>query len=498
MKLNVNVRHPASDEYEYETRLERLDLDHERRLDLISGNGFIVSAPKAIKDDIKDPNGIFSPKYGPTLQDVNPFGNRYRCKCGHTTQRFYHGLRCENCGEPVEFKDDNFSMFGYICLKDPYHIIHPNLFMSLAFFIGEKEFMRIIDPQEKKNEDGNDADVKKPKNEPFYGIGILGFYEQFDEIMEYYKNKKPGKKDYYDNIMADRDKVFTQSIPVFTIHLRPYRLDGGVMSFESTNATYNIIAALANAINDDKTIMNRKRKPKNTLLFNLQMNQKALYDELIKIISGKKGSIRQLFGGRFNFTARSVIAPGPGLRIDEVHLSYPCLCGLLEQRIINILHKSYFMKYNDAYKFLHESMHKENPTIRNIIEGIIKASGNGIPVLINRNPTIALGGILQMYCTGISEGYVMLMPLEVLEGLAADFDGDTLTILLIINKEFQEAAENVFNPRNAMYISKNDGMFNNSYNHKRDTIIAMNTLVQLSREKYTLEELAAIKAAQEG
>lgn len=69
-------------------------------------------------------------------------------------------------------------------------------------------------------------------------------------------------------------------------------------------------------------------------------------------------------------------------------LSYPCLCGLLQQTIINILHKSYFMKYNDAYKLLHESMHKENPMIRQIIEGVIAAHPKGIPVLINRNPRI--------------------------------------------------------------------------------------------------------------
>lgn len=74
--------------------------------------------------------------------------------------------------------------------------------------------------------------------------------------------------------------------------------------------------------------------------------------------------------------------------------------------------------------------------------------------------------------------------------------GDTLNIMLIINKDFQIAADNVFNPRNAMYISKNDGMFNNSYNHKRDTIINMNTLVQLSRSNYSEEQLNAITAAQ--
>ena len=135
--------------------------------------------------------------------------------------------------------------------------------------------------------------------------------------------------------------------------------------------------------------------------------------------------IRQLFGGRYNFTARSVIVPGPELRIDEVALSYPCLCGLLEQQIINILHKSYCMKYNDAYKLLHESMHKENPVIRQIIEGIIKSTDRGIPLLINRNPTISLGGIIQVYCCKISDGFTMSISLPILEGLAADFDGDT-------------------------------------------------------------------------
>ena len=47
-----------------------------------------------------------------------------------------------------------------------------------------------------------------------------------------------------------------------------------------------------------------------------------------------------------------------------------------------------------------------------------------------------------------------------------------------------------------MYISKNDGMFNNSYNHKRDTIINMNTLAQLSRGHYSEEQIAKIRAAQ--
>ena len=137
-------------------------------------------------------------------------------------------------------------------------------------------------------------------------------------------------------------------------------------------------------------------------------------------------------GGRFNFTARSVIAPNHKLRIDEVELSYQCLVGLLQQRIINLLHKAYNMQYNEAYIFLDSNRRYENPIIRQIIESIIKSSARGIPVLINRNPTIMYGGILQMYCIGICSSYSMTVPQQVLKGLAADFDGDTSRVLLLV------------------------------------------------------------------
>ena len=108
--------------------------------------------------------------------------------------------------------------------------------------------------------------------------------------MNYYRIKRPAKQDYYDDIMANRDKVFIQSIPVYTIHLRPYKIDGGAFHFEGTNALYNILARLAGIINNDKTIMSRKNKPKNQLLIDMQKKYQDLYGELVKILSGKKGT----------------------------------------------------------------------------------------------------------------------------------------------------------------------------------------------------------------
>lgn len=44
-----------------------------------------------------------------------------------------------------------------------------------------------------------------------------------------------------------------------------------------------------------------------------------------------------------------------------------------------------------------------------------------------------------------------------------------------------------------MYISKNDGMFNNDVNHCRDTLVNANGLIYVSRDNYTEEQLEKIR-----
>lgn len=429
MELNVTMHYPNNDKYDYGAELVRCNLDEERIHDLETANGFIVTSSKPIKDDVKDPNGIFSTRFGMTLQDVQANATRYKCKCGTLISRIMCGQICPVCGTPVKFVDDNFSYFGWIALKDPYYIIHPVYFNSLSSLIGAEVFNNIIKPFAKKDEDGHDTDTKRPKNEPFYGIGMVEFHDRFDEIMDYYKTKcrTQAKNDMYYDIISHKNDIFSQSMPVFTTLLRPFKIEGEDLHYEKTNAIYKIAATLAEKINKDNLRMTNKSKNKNELLYDLQMKYKELYQEINAILSGKKGTVRQLYGGRFNFTARSVIVPDPSLRLDQVKLSYPCLCGLLQQRIINVLKRSHNMSYHEAYIYLDRHSEDNDRLITMIIEGFIThdCNGKGIPVLINRNPTISYGGILQVYVVGIAGGFCMNMPLTVLTGLAADFDGDS-------------------------------------------------------------------------
>lgn len=498
--VDIKYSYPNNPDYEYGAKLERIDLDKERVTDILTDNGFIISPSKgsSLKARIKNPNGIFSFRYGQSLSDLNPEINRYRCKCGATRNRIHRNQVCDKCGERVKEVNSNFEYFGWMILNDAYFIIHPNLYKAIEFLMGKgygkkSKLENIIAVKDDKDMNGFSIENKnKPKDEPWYGLGMIGFQKNFDEILEYYLKKKPQKKDVYDSIMKSRNIIFSHSIPVFTTLLRPSDIRDGSMSYEKTNATYNIMYSLVNKINKDKTISDRAEKPKNDKLFQLQSKYNELYKELEDIFSGKKGQFRSLIGGRFTFSGRNVIAPDPTLRVDQVKLSYFSLIVLLEPRIENILHTTYGLQISEAKLRIERGKLNIDDGIKKIIEAIIKSTPKGLPLIINRNPTIGYGSILQVYCVGVTEHYTLSIPLQILPLVAGDFDGDIFNIILIINKAFEQRASEVFNPRNCMWISMNDGYVNIDIMHQRDTMIMMNTFINLGRDKYTPEEMEDI------
>ena len=69
---------------------------------------------------------------------------------------------------------------------------------------------------------------------------------------------------------------------------------------------------------------------------------------------------------------------------------------------------------------------------------------------------------------------------------------DVLNVFYIINELFAKRAEVVFSPKYAMMISHDDGKFDSAMNHSRDTVIMLNSFIDLSRDAYTAEELDLI------
>ena len=109
-----------------------------------------------------------------------------------------------------------------------------------------------------------------------------------------------------------------------------------------------MLASHASKVNKDKLFMRRKNKPEKQILYAMQVNFNEIYAEMEKVLASKKGYTRSLIGGRFNFCSRVVIVPDPKLNIDEIGLPYASLIEIFQQRIVNILSKTYLP--SEAYK----------------------------------------------------------------------------------------------------------------------------------------------------
>lgn len=125
------------------------------------------------------------------------------------------------------------------------------------------------------------------------------------------------------------------------------------------------------------------------------------------------------------------------MRVDEVGIPYQAFRVLFKYRIIYWimvlddvpLAKAYY-RWSDAFKF--------DQHVYDIMNYIIEKE---VPmILLNRNPTLNLYSLLRLkirYIKRPERKETLSLPLGILEGLNADFDGDILNMIALITQEIQ-------------------------------------------------------------
>lgn len=453
-KCQFNVTYPNNPDFKTEVYLRRLNIDKRAAEKIRSGKGFIVQSSSKLKKDTTgaNENSIFSSKFGKTLNDVNnPMSSDYKCSCGETIGHIYLGCICPKCKSKVEKKEVDFEKFGYIPTYE-YPVIHPNLYRSLETYLSPKILTDILIPYSELDADGKEAviskikkskvkskstkkkmltETKASKDNPFFGIGMLGFYERFDEILDYYYPKKQkSSKEIYWNIKENRDIVFCHYIPVYTTQLRPYSINDNVFNLEGNNISFQLIASLSNVLKNQKAAYQKNRKSVNLVLWNIQTNWNDIYDDNEKALSGKKGDIRECMSARCNFSIRNIMVPATDLEMDEIRLPYAACMELLRFHIINILKRSYNYNHSQAYYEWYKAKIQPTQEMKNLMMNIIKDSKyGGLPVLFNRNPTIQYGSILMMKCIGITDDYAMQVSSLCLRFIAGDMLMSHITVM---------------------------------------------------------------------
>ncbi len=423
--------------------------------DCITGRGFLIKDTpfSDVDKSIRNMDGPRSPRYGTTYGDINEFMDRYHCKCGRTTGAEFEGEECPHCGSVVEHTDVDILYTGWINLY-PYKIINPLYYQRMQSALSKKNLENIISNENIITASGvirRHTDIIEVKKSmlTYHNIGLKEFYDNYEEIMTYYKSKRKQKADLIDSLIAEKDKVWTSKLPVYSTVLRPQGVTVESYYFSPIDKQVHPLTNISLNL--------KKASPIEVplYLYQAQMRANELWNVNFSLIDGKHGWTRaNVLGGEFNYSGRSVIVLDPTLKIDEVDISYKAFIEQYEGTIIKYIIRDKGWTITKATNYLATKFNYDEYVYK-IMKRIIKEEKPRI--IINRNPTITFGSILLMKIRKVkkdADDVTLAIPSAILPGLNADFDGDVLNTLAMTMEEFWKLFDG-FSPTN-MVINRVD------------------------------------------
>jgi DNA-directed RNA polymerase subunit beta' len=173
---------------------------------------------------------------------------------------------------------------------------------------------------------------------------------------------------------------------------------------------------------------------------------------LSDLLRGKQGRFRQnLLGKRVDYSGRSVIIVGPGLKLHECGLPRRMALELFKPFVMN---KLVVKGYAHNIKSAKRMAERVRPEVWDILEEVIKDR----PVLLNRAPTLHRLGI-QAFQPRLIEGSAIRVHPLVCTAFNADFDGDQMAVHVPLSREaVMEANKLMLSTLNMMSPSSGEPM----------------------------------------
>lgn len=431
-------------------QFRRINYESECRYDLINNRGFLITEPpfSDVDKSVRNMDGPRSPRYGTTYGDNNEFMDRYHCKCGKTIGAAFEGEECPYCHTKIEYTDVDILYTGWLNFY-PYKLINPLYYQRLQSALSKKNLENIISNENIITSQGiirKHTDVMEVKKSllTYHNIGLQEFYENFEEIMNYFKSKRKQKADLIDSLIADKDMVWTSKIPVYSTVLRPQGITVESYYFSSLDKQIHPLTNIS--------INLKKASPIEVplYLYQAQMRVNELWALNFSLIDGKHGWTRaNVLGGEFNYSGRSVIVLDPTLHIDEVDFPYKAFIEQFKGNIVRRIIRDKGWTITKATNYL-SSKFMYDDYVYSIMKQVIEEDCPH--VILNRNPTITFGSILKMRIRKVKpdpQDVCLAIPSAILPGLNADFDGDVLNTMALTMEEFWEIFDG-FSPENML------------------------------------------------
>lgn len=239
-------------------------------------------------------------------------------------------------------------------------------------------------------------------------------------------------------------------IPVIPPDLRPMvQLDGGRFATSDLNDLYRRVINRNNRLKrllelhaPEIMLNNEKRMLQEAVdcLFDNGRRGRAVtgasnraLKSLSDMLKGKQGRFRQnLLGKRVDYSGRSVIVVGPGLRMHQCGLPKPMALELFKPFVIKRLVD---LNYVQNMKSAKRLVDRGDAEVWGVLEEVIAEH----PVLLNRAPTLHRLGI-QAFEPVLVEGKAIHLPPLACAAFNADFDGDQMAVHLPLSAEAQAEA----------------------------------------------------------
>lgn len=263
----------------------------------------------------------------------------------------------------------------------------------------------------------------------------------------------------------DPEWMILDVIPVIPPELRPMvQLDGGRFATSDLNDLYRRVINRNNRLKrllalraPDIIVKNEKRMLQEAVdaLFDNSRRKRVVKGKgnrplksLSDMLKGKQGRFRQnLLGKRVDYSGRSVIVIGPGLKLYQ--------CGLPKRMAIELF-KPFIMRrlvdkaYVPNIKSAKRMVESEKTEVWEVLEEVISEH----PVLLNRAPTLHRLGI-QAFEPVLVEGKAIRLHPLVCQAYNADFDGDQMAVHVPLSPRAQLecwtlmlASNNLLSPAN--------------------------------------------------
>ena len=447
--------------------------------DLANGEGFLVTEKSTIKADGTTHitmGGTESPLFGTSYGDENDVITKWRCKCGEFKGLQWAGEICPKCGYEVKARDIDIKKTAWISIA-PHYIIHPYWYQILMNLLGtkgtgkakESVFHNITHVVERVDKNGNRFKVIPGDGveilSPYTAIGIDGFLEKFDEIMDYFIAEKPTRADELMTVKENKMLIFCQHIPVYSPILRPKSVTADTYYYNEIDRYIAPMYSLSEALKHSNPIEHAGFQE------SIQEKANAIWEYNFELINGKPGFIRhQLVAGGMDYTSRQVIIPDPTLQINELDIPYQTGRILFKYRIIWRVMQQMSISLEKAY-YMWKNSFRFDPFIHSIMMQIIAEESPRI--MLHRNPTLNMYSLLRMKIRKVrteERQLTLAVPLFVLDGMNADFDGDILNNIALVMDEFSDMFRK-YDPLERYISSKIDGRIDKKYAISKGALI---------------------------